>query len=401
MNVNLCGIIRRIIAEQGEAILAEPQRLKAYVSDYAKNEAPAERLAFGRCIEAGAYMRLKNVRGPAERQQVKAALARQLQQAAGLGAAQCQSALDTLEAALFGAPAYQAAPHDGATPAPARKISKKTYAFGMAAGLGALAGELASDLLRLNSNDGASSFGALIANVALWAALLGLGISAGLLIVQNRATRKRPDVAQIVKTALSGIVVGAAAGAAAQFIFGITWSISTPVEVVSRIACWGLLGLGLGRGASFYIPNYPPKRAMLAGLLGGAAGGAVFRALVVIPEPFNRILGVVILGAFIGFSISFIEEALREAWLTVIWAANETTTVSLGEKPVSFGASREADVYLPHRLSEKALPVRAVFSIENGRVVVSDYQSGGKFEPPDGGSVDLGRVRVTVHAKRK
>jgi hypothetical protein len=100
MNANMAGIIKRIISEQGEAVLGDPQRLKGYVSDYAKNEPPAERLAFGRCIEHGAYRVLKS---SADRAAAKAALARKVCDSEGLDIARCQSALDTLEAALFGA----------------------------------------------------------------------------------------------------------------------------------------------------------------------------------------------------------------------------------------------------------------------------------------------------------
>jgi hypothetical protein len=99
MNQNFVNIIKRIIAEQGEALLADPQHLKAYVSDYAKNEAPAERLAFGRCIEYGAYHVLKTA---PDRAAAKAALARKVCGGEGLDIALCQSALDALEAALFG-----------------------------------------------------------------------------------------------------------------------------------------------------------------------------------------------------------------------------------------------------------------------------------------------------------
>jgi hypothetical protein len=106
------------------------------------------------------------------------------------------------------------------------------------------------------------------------------------------------------------------------------------------------------------------------------------------------------LGAAIGFSISYIEEALREAWLTIIWGRNETTTVSLGEKPVTFGTSREADVYLPHRRDEQSPPpVRAVFFIENGAVVMDDRLTGGRRQLAHGNRVDLGRVSVVVNIK--
>jgi hypothetical protein len=104
MNTAFVNIIKRIIAEQGESILANPQQLKGFVADYAKNEPKEDRLAFGRCIEAGAYAQLKNTRTEAERRQVKAALLPRIRQTSGLGAAQCSAALDALEAALFGIP---------------------------------------------------------------------------------------------------------------------------------------------------------------------------------------------------------------------------------------------------------------------------------------------------------
>jgi WD40 repeat protein len=103
MNANFLSVIKKIISDQGEAILAEPQRLKGWISDYAKDEPKAERLAFGRCIEYGAYTELKNV--PAEgRAAVKNRLAQRLHSEEGLDTALCAGALDLLEAALFGVP---------------------------------------------------------------------------------------------------------------------------------------------------------------------------------------------------------------------------------------------------------------------------------------------------------
>jgi len=62
MNTNLLNIVNRIVAEQGEGILADAKRLFPYFSDYAKNENKEERVAFGRCIEYGAYQELKRTR---------------------------------------------------------------------------------------------------------------------------------------------------------------------------------------------------------------------------------------------------------------------------------------------------------------------------------------------------
>jgi tetratricopeptide (TPR) repeat protein len=101
MNANFLSIVKKIVAEQGEAILADPQRLKGWISDYAKDEPRAERLAFGRCIEYGAYAELKNTPA-AGRAAVKNRLAQRLYSEEGLDPALCAGALDLLEAALFG-----------------------------------------------------------------------------------------------------------------------------------------------------------------------------------------------------------------------------------------------------------------------------------------------------------
>jgi hypothetical protein len=99
MNTNLVNILKRIITEEGEAILGDPARLKGYVADYAAAESKAERLAFGRCIEYGAYNELKNA---VDKQLAKAAIARRVNANEGLDLTLCNGALDVLEAALYG-----------------------------------------------------------------------------------------------------------------------------------------------------------------------------------------------------------------------------------------------------------------------------------------------------------
>ena len=141
MNTNFLAIIKRITAEQGEGILADPARLKGYVSDYAKNEPKEERVAFGRAIEQGFYRELKRA-APQGRAQVKAALASRLQTVTGFDAIRCAAAVDLLEAAIT--PAAAMPPHSAATTgAPASpalpRITKRTLIFGAAAGAGAAA----------------------------------------------------------------------------------------------------------------------------------------------------------------------------------------------------------------------------------------------------------------------
>jgi Flp pilus assembly protein TadD len=106
MNANFLTIVKRIVSEQGESILADPQRLKGWISDYAKDEPKAERLAFGRCIEYGAYSELKNA--PTEdRPALKNRLAKKMHNEEGLDITLCTETLDILEMALFGDPVPQ------------------------------------------------------------------------------------------------------------------------------------------------------------------------------------------------------------------------------------------------------------------------------------------------------
>ncbi|GMO66157.1 MAG: hypothetical protein Ta2A_14230 [Treponemataceae bacterium] len=102
MNTNLVAIVKKIIADYGENILANPQRLKSFFSDLAKDEPKPLRVAFGRCIEAGAYAALKAAPDAGERASRKASIAQRLRDDMGLDAALCAEALDVLEAALFG-----------------------------------------------------------------------------------------------------------------------------------------------------------------------------------------------------------------------------------------------------------------------------------------------------------
>jgi formylglycine-generating enzyme required for sulfatase activity len=101
MNTNLVNIVKQIIAANGETVLSDPQRLKAFFSDLAKDEPKPLRTAFGRCIEEGAYNALKLEPDRNERAERKAVIAQRVHDEHGLDIALCSEALDILEAALF------------------------------------------------------------------------------------------------------------------------------------------------------------------------------------------------------------------------------------------------------------------------------------------------------------
>jgi len=101
MNNNLLNIVKQIIAERGEGILADPQQLKPLFSSYAKDEPKDERIAFGRCIEIGSWQELKSANSVNERHRRMRNLSDQLNVKYGINKALCTDALDLLEAVML------------------------------------------------------------------------------------------------------------------------------------------------------------------------------------------------------------------------------------------------------------------------------------------------------------
>jgi hypothetical protein len=431
MNTNLCNALKRIVTEKGEAALNNTKQLNSLLSDYAPNEPKPEKKALITCLMDGCHTELKNA-PESGRRNCKNRLAQKLHDDEGIELSLYQNALDILESVFFGTvtpkplaapqaapqpvrqtPAAQTADNPSAQTPPARpgtgnntgsmgsagdlakNVTRKSRVFGIAGGIGAVAGEILSEPIYSLSP---SSFMGIVLFTASWAGLISLGVSVGLLIAQNIYLKKRLPSKSFIKTAILGIVSGAVAGAVAQVLFAFTNTISTAAEIISRIICWGIMACGVGMGVSLFVPNYPRKRAMLAGLLGGIIGGALFRASFgLLPDVAGRIFGIGILGVFIGLTISIVEEILREAWITIDWGKNETTNVSLGKNAVALGSSPEADVYLPRN---KFPPVAAVIKIENSKVIVGNKLDNRCLEIADNSELNLGTVKITVHTKK-
>ena len=101
MNANLLNVLKQITAQYGEEVLEDPRRLRALFSDLAKDEPKPLHMAFGRCIEAGAYAALQNTEDAAERASRKTAIVQRLRDEHGLDPVISAAALDILEAAIF------------------------------------------------------------------------------------------------------------------------------------------------------------------------------------------------------------------------------------------------------------------------------------------------------------
>jgi Ca-activated chloride channel family protein len=273
--------------------------------------------------------------------------------------------------------------------------TKKTLTFGFAGALGALIGSGCIDFFLTSKSTG---IGDTIIHTSVWTGIISLGIALALLTAQNLYLKKNVFSKTILSAAFRGVMTGGVAGGVAQIVFFYTAAISVPVEIISRIICWGIFGLGTGWGISKFVPNYPQRTAMIAGFLGGVIGGAVFRfSFNYLPELAGRMLGVAIVGFFIGLMISYIEELFREAWLTVVWGKNEKTSISLVAKPIVLGSSSEADIYLP---KEKGFPpITAIIKIINSRVVIDNKINNKSTELRNGSKILLGSIEVIINTK--
>lgn len=273
--------------------------------------------------------------------------------------------------------------------------TKKTLTFGFAGAVGALVGSGCTEFFLAS---GSSGIGGTILHVAIWSGIISLGIALALLTTQNLYLKKAVFSKAILNAGLRGVLTGGIAGGIAQIVFFYTAAISIPVEIISRIICWGFFGLGTGWGISKFVPNYPQRTAMIAGFFGGVIGGAAFRfSLNYLPELASRLLGVAIVGFFIGLMISYIEELFREAWLTIVWGKDEKTSISLGAKPIVLGSSPEADIYLP---KEKGFPpITAIIKINNSNVVIDNKINNKSTELKNGSKIMLGTIEVIINTK--
>ncbi|MBX9681127.1 MAG: hypothetical protein K2X38_20410 [Gemmataceae bacterium] len=112
--------------------------------------------------------------------------------------------------------------------------------------------------------------------IGLWTSLLALGLSAALVIGQNRHL-DRPWLSwgEFAILATGSLAAGVIAGGTGQSLYGLLAETGLVPEI-GFSAGWLLLGCLLGRGVVFFIPNLSVWRATVAGGVGGLLGAAAF-----------------------------------------------------------------------------------------------------------------------------
>ncbi|AMW29195.1 MULTISPECIES: vWA domain-containing protein [Arthrospira] len=209
--------------------------------------------------------------------------------------------------------------------------------------------------------------------IGVWTVFLAVGTSLALIVGQNYNLRRRLLSWEEGSLGAGGaLMAGFIGGVVGQVVF--LPSAYLPVlSVVARLTGWTVLGTLVGGGMSLFVPNLPRKNAMIAGAVGGVFGSLSFLVLEAVTGVIlARLAGATILGFCIGLAIALSEKLYSSlyssALLWVHWNNQECTMVSLGEKPIEIGSSRNAHVYLP---KDAGFPEQfAQIFIEDGQVIL-------------------------------
>lgn len=231
----------------------------------------------------------------------------------------------------------------------------------------------------------------------VWAtALDGAMISALLVFGQSRYLGKVFDTAAIRRA----LGIGALGGAAAGFV---VVTVGQPLayglgfgENFTRFMGWVFAGGVVGFAAHKAVPNLATKPAVIAGAAGGFAGFMVMMFL-------GYSLAIATNGAIIGLAIALAEMRVRNMWLDVTikpkgltLEKERTVTVSLGAKPIVFGATAAADVQLAPSGTEKDF---ATVTLMGGDAHFHDLVSNVKRILGEGEIVTVSNAAISLKTK--
>ena len=235
--------------------------------------------------------------------------------------------------------------------------------------------------------------------LAIWTALLAVGISLALIAGQNISVR-RPWLTKVEAqpAAMGSAIAGAVTGVATQLLFFVPQMVTSGESWlgwlllgVARIAAWVLLGAALGSGMAFFVPNLRMSRGMLGGAVGGCLGGLGFLLASLGGDLAGRLLGAGLLGFCIGLMVALAELAFRSAWLEVAFGPKEITTVTLGPEPVSIGSRAGCTVW-----ASGGPEVAFKYWIRQGALLCEDVVRQQTTEVTAGNTQTVGRVTATV-----
>lgn len=306
---------------------------------------------------------------------------------------------------------------DGLGPSIGRLVRRvpKLILFGLLGAAGAASGCLAGGPLLLSIKPHATPLlvvqriyvegppePATIVALSIWTALLAFFLSLLLVIGQNALLRRKwLNTPQLFGLLRRSIFVAFASACACQYLA--VWGLGKmfgPADPDARgagqIAAWMLLGGLLSWGMGAVVPGLAHKTTAVAGTFGGGAACSVMVLALLGPheEPNARLLGVAVLGLYIGLMVIWVERSAREAALVVHWADDESTTINLGPEPVVLGSSDRAHIFVSELYG---FPPEAVLvTFKNGEVELEHRVTHTRQTLKNGSMVQIGDIRLEI-----
>jgi hypothetical protein len=179
-------------------------------------------------------------------------------------------------------------------------------------------------------------------------ALAGIAIGGMLGFFLNAADPFRDGAwLKLARTASWGALAGAGGGALGLVLGELVLG-GFKGGLIGRAVSWAILGLGIGVSQGL---AYRSRKRLIYGLIGGGLGGFVggflFEGLrdgLGNRYDVSQGLGMVILGAGLGFFLALVEQVLRRAWVQVLQGRQEGRAYLLGARRSALGLDEHAEV---------------------------------------------------------
>jgi len=229
------------------------------------------------------------------------------------------------------------------------------------------AGEKINTILGEEAND--SNLTQVVIRIGGWTAIVSTGLALSLMLGQNKYLQRRLILPKEISLMTVGsFAAGGLAGGLGQVTFAIIQPLESSIYLLADgglILGWIILGLLLGVGLAFFIPNLKKIMAAFAGGVGGLAGGfllfLISNGVLYVLAPslvtvawismleasIGRVGGATLLGFCIGAMIATAEVLSQSPRLLISWPSKEQKELLIGKRPIILGSSFETDIYLP------------------------------------------------------
>lgn len=174
-----------------------------------------------------------------------------------------------------------------------------------------------------------------------------------LVVVDEMSTMLKRVLRKVLITAVGGMIIGGVIGVGIDFIGTRMARISLLLFPLAQLFLFPLIGFAAGAAVSLTLGSRRRAGlAMLGGLVGGVIGGAVFQVIgsmgvqIIGNGSIGRFFGFIAMGAIIGLSVAFVEEAAKQSWVTVLNGPKEGRQYILSKPTTIIGRNELVDIPL-------------------------------------------------------